>query len=170
MSILADEQIDLQMSLGFSGGAYGLYFIMGYLVKKGIFKKINSHLLFLISIITFIFTAIFQIWAYNCQYVYNVWYDFPFLFICSVAVFELGSRIKHVSCYSIIKIVASYSFAIYLIHSLVWSIILQKISSLALINPMKVLLLWISTFSISLLIAWIVNHIPKFGKYILYFK
>jgi surface polysaccharide O-acyltransferase-like enzyme len=46
--------VTLQYSLGFSGGVYGIYLVLGYLVKKGQFKDFDSIKLGLIVIISFV--------------------------------------------------------------------------------------------------------------------
>ena len=52
--IFGIQDVNIQYSLGFSGGAYGIYIILGYLVKKGYFKKYSSYKLALLAIISFI--------------------------------------------------------------------------------------------------------------------
>lgn len=170
LKVLDKEPIALQMSFGFSGGAYGVYFIFGYLVKKGVFKKLNSKILALISVFSFICVVIFQLWAYSYNYTYNVWYDCPFLMISSVALFELSSRIKKISCYRIIHFISYYSFAVYLIHNLIRYYILPKITVSDFRKPIQVVMIWFIVISTSIMLAWLLEHIPKVGKYILYIK
>ena len=37
------QNVNIQSCLGFSGGVYGIYIILGYLTKKGLFKKYSSN-------------------------------------------------------------------------------------------------------------------------------
>lgn len=135
-AVLGKGTLPIEVSLGFSGGAYGLYFVVGYLLKKGLLKKIKSWMLFYLSIGTFILTVFFQFWAYQNNYAYNVWYDNPFLAISSVTIFELFSRIKHVPLNRAFKSISYYSFALYLIHN----IILRSIPQECITPPQYVLL------------------------------
>lgn len=165
-----DLIISRQFSLGFSGGAYGLYLIYGYLVKKGIFKKVKSILLLIISMVALGGTVALQIWSYRCGVGYNVWYDCLFLLIGSVSIYELGSRMHLTYGYSAIKHIADYSFPIYLTHNIMRGLFKSRIRALPIKLPVKVLVLWIICMVMGLLISILISRIPKFGKYLLYMK
>lgn len=164
------EPMNSTLSLGFSGGVYGIYFIMGYLVKKNYFKRMNGYFLFIISLAAIVMTVLFQFWAYNLKFTYFLWYDNPFLFIFTICIFELFSRIKKVIAYNLIKFLAYYSFAVYLIHNIVRAIVLPPIKALDIAQPIKVVCVWAIAVFMSILCAWVINRIPKIGKYILFIK
>lgn len=167
-SALGKETFHLTLSLGFSGGTYGLYFIFGYLLKKGLLKKLKSPLLLSLSIGAFLLTVCFQFWTYKNNYVYKVWYDNPLLAVCAVTLFEFLSRMKHVPLYKIAKPVSYYSFAMYLIHNIIRYALLRM--DITIMRPAKTVLMWLFLMGSGLLTAWIIKHIPKIGKYILYVK
>lgn len=164
------ESLGLQMSLGFSGGSYGIYMMIGYVVRKGAFKNVKSRVLLILAALSFTAGIGLQIWAYANNYQYNIWYDCPFILFTSVPVFELFSRIRHVPAYSVVKWLAYYSFAVYLIHMLFRDMINKWITTLTFIQPVKVMLFWLLVTVLSYLAAWLLSRIPKIGKYMLYLK
>ena len=124
--VLGREALSFQMSLGFSGGVYGLYFVFGYLIKKGIFKRIKNALLITISCFSLFGCVVLQGWAYNNGYQYTIWYDCPFILFCSLALMELFSRISRVPGYRIIRLLSKYSFAVYLVHDMIRLLLIKK--------------------------------------------
>ncbi len=152
-------------------GCYAYMIIMGYLVKYGIFKKIHNKFLILIQIGMFLCAVIFQIFLYQKQFPYNIWYNCGFLFLSALALFELFSRIKIKKFYNFFYSTARCSFGVYLLH-----------------NPIKMLLihcrwiqvieiLWVKVivlFLITFLIAWggtlILSKISKLGKILFLIK
>jgi len=164
------EPLSFLFSLGFSGGAYGIYLILGYMQKKEAFKNIPLGALLSVGCFFFAATILLQLYSYHKGVKYNVWYDCGFLLIASLCFFECFARFKVHTCPKLIAIIAKYSFAIYLIHNPVRMILAPYIKALSLMLPLKVGLLWLISLLISLLIATIIYRIPKVGKFILYMK
>ncbi len=164
------QNVSIQFCLGFSGGIYGIYIILGYLVKRGMFKDISSKIWWLIAIISFIICVLFQIYAFNKGYNFFLWYEFPFILTGSFALFELVSRMESVRCYSQVKILSKYSFAVFLIHNLFRLPLLPFIVMLPFTEPVKALILWILLIILSYAAAAIIYRIPKFGKFLLYMR
>ncbi|MBE6493687.1 MAG: hypothetical protein E7Z84_03645 [Methanosphaera stadtmanae] len=164
------KNVAIQYSLGFSGGIYGIYIILGYLVKKGKFKNIPSYQLGLLALISFIICIIFQYYTYIRGYNFFLWYEFPFVLLGSFALFELCSRKKEVRFYKWVTVLSKYSFAVFLIHNLYRLPLLPLIVQLPFTEPVKAIILWILLIILSYITAIIVYRIPRFGKYILYMK
>ena len=160
----------LQFSTGFSGGYYGLYFILGYAVKKNLFKKIPRLLLATAGCVSFLTVVGVQVSGYLIKDPYNVWYDDLFLLLCSLCLFESFSRIGPVKAYRLIRCVSRYSFAIYLIHVFVLFQLSPLIQLLAIPKFIKVPVTCLLSALFSLLMAFIIGLIPKAGKYLLYIK
>lgn len=167
---LEASKLNLQMSLGYSGGAYGLYIIFGYLIKKGVFHEVKSWILGVNALIWFVLTIVLQIWSYGHGIQYNVWYDCLFLLLCAMAVFELGTRIRVVPAYRLVKWLSKYSFAVYLIHNIFRMILKDFVQLLAVGKTIKVLILWYVITVLSFSCAWLISRIPKVGKYLIYIK
>ena len=99
------EGVAIQYCLGFSGGIYGIYIILGYLVKKGKFKNVSSSKLWILAIVSFLICVVFQYYAFVINYDFFLWYEFPFILLGSFALFELCSRVKSVKFYSWVTII-----------------------------------------------------------------
>ncbi len=164
------ENVTIQYSLGFSGGVYGIYIILGYLVKKDLFKKYSSYLLGILTIISFLICVLFQYYAYIKGYNFFLWYEFPFILLGSFTLFELCSRIEHVRAFPFVTFLSKYSFAVFLIHNLFRIPLLPVVVQLPVPEPIKAITLWILLIIFSYLAAVIIYRIPRFGKYILYMR
>ena len=162
--------VAVQYSLGFSGGVYGIYIILGYLVKKGQFKHYNSIKLGLIALISFMICLFFQYYAFTKGYNFQLWYEFPFVLTGSFALFELCSRMGKVRAYSIVSFLAKYSFAVFLVHNLFRLPLLPLVVQLPFTEPVKAMILWILLIIFSYIAVVIIYRIPRFGKFILYMR
>jgi len=162
--------VALQYCLGFSGGVYGIYIILGYLIKKGQFKHGKSYQFALLAIISFIICILFQYYAYTLNYDFALWYEFPFVLLGSFALFELCSRKKTVRAYPLVEFFSKYSFAVFLIHNIFRIPLLPLAVQLPFSEPIKAIILWILLIILSYVTAVIIYRIPRFGKYILYMR
>lgn len=169
--IFGQTAISPTLSSGFSGGTYGIYLLVGYAIKKGSFKRIKMPALLIISFLSLIFAVALQIIAYYFSYPYNIWYNDFFLLIFSVSIFELASRItinEKFTCLT--EFVSTYSFPVFLLHTMAYTILLPFFRQLHLIKPIKVVLFFFSMYLSSLGCGCLIHRIPKVGNYILYLK
>ena len=164
------KNVSIQSCLGFSGGVYGIYIILGYLVKKGRFKNFPSIKLGLIALISFTICVLFQYYSYTIGYGFFLWYEFPFILTGSFALFELCSRKGKVRAYPLVMFLAKYSFAVFLVHNLFRLPLLPLVVQLPYSEPVKAIILWILLIFFSYLATVIIYRIPRFGKYILYMR
>ena len=164
------QNVNIQYCLGFSGGVYGIYIILGYLVKKGQFKNFPSGKLWLLAIISFAICILFQYFAFTKSYDFFLWYEFPFILTGSFALFELCSRMDNVRAYPLVSFFSKYSFAVFLVHNLFRLPLLPVVVQLPYSEPVKALILWVLLIFFSYLATVIIYRIPRFGKYILYMK
>lgn len=163
---LGGEPISMELYMGFSGGYYGLYLILGFLLKKELLKKYRTIDLLLCFIVFFSANVLLLVWTYSHNYNYPLWYDFPFLMIASVCLFEMGTRIKNIQGYSIIRFVAKHSFSVYLLHNVIKYMIMESILNTSFNRPMKTILLAALCMGASLLISSILSKVPGIGKYL----
>ena len=174
LSILADmngiKDFSIQFSLGFSGGVYGIYIVLGYLIKKDYFKKYSSKLIALVAIVSFIMCVLFEYYSFIRGYDFFLWYDFPFILTGSYALFELCSRMKNLKPHKTIHFLSKYSFAVFLIHNLFRLPLLPYFADLKYSLPVKALILWVILIFLSYLAAAIIYRIPKIGKFVLYMR
>ena len=164
------KNVTIQYCLGFSGGVYGIYIILGYLVKQNLFKKYSSKLMGLIAIVSFIICFLFQYYAFIKGYDFFLWYEFPFILTGSFALFELCSRMKKVRAFPIVSFLSKYSFAVFLVHNLFRLPLLPVVVKLPFTEPVKAIILWILLIIFSYIAVVIIYRIPRFGKYILYMR
>lgn len=170
-AILGKHMLPINLSFGFSGGTLGLYFIFGYLIKKGVLKNLKSGMLFVASISGLVLAVSFQFLAYQMNYEYYVWYDSPFLALSAVTIFELCSRIKKVPFGKVFNCISRYSFGLFLIHNVIIRFVPLQINDGGfLIAPIKTIILLLFVLIISLFVSWMIERIPKIGKYLLYIK
>ncbi|MBR6373865.1 MAG: acyltransferase family protein [Victivallales bacterium] len=162
------QNVNIQYCLGFSGGVYGIYIILGYLVKKGRFKKYKSRNLGLLAVVSFIICVLFQYYAFIKGYNFVLWYEFPFVLIGSFTLFELCSRIEKVRAFSLVSFLSKYSFAVFLVHNLFRLPLLPVVVDLPYSKPVKAIILWILLIILSYIAVVIIYRIPKIGRYILY--
>ncbi len=174
ISLLCDMQgfgvINIQYSLGFSGGIYGVYIILGYLVKKEMFRSISSKIWSVIAIVSLLVCVFFQYYAFIKGYNFFLWYDFPFILTGSFALFELVSRMDKVMFYNQVKVLSKYSFAVFLIHNLFRLPLLPLMVLLPFSEPVQALILWVLLIILSYIAAAIIYRIPKIGKFVLYMR
>lgn len=157
------------ISDGFTGGEYGVYIITGYLLKRGILKKIHSVKIGIICGISYVLSVVTQLYAYSHGVIYNIWYDNAFLIICGICVFELFLRIKKVPLKKYCSLIANYSFAIYLVHNPI-NLLMKRYSDEVVSRPLRVACVGILTLAGSVLISFLISRIPKIGKKILYMR
>ena len=164
------ENVNIQYCLGFSGGVYGIYIVLGYLVKKDLFKKYSSNKLGLLAFVSFLICVAFQYYAFVKGYSFFLWYEFPFILTGSFALFELCSRMGEVRAYPLVTFLSKYSFAVFLVHNLFRLPLLPLVVQLPYSEPVKAIILWILLIFFSYLATVIIYRIPRFGKYILYMR
>lgn len=170
LGIMGQEPLDVQLSPGFSGGAYGLYILMGGMIRKGVFRSVRAWIVGLLAIFSFAGTVGFQLWCYHAGTVYMVWYTFPLLYLLGICLLELTSRLSWIPCFPLFTILARYSFAVYLIHNIFLKWLIPWGASLPVIIPLQVLIVFLFACTASYLCGFCIARIPKIGFYILYVK
>ena len=170
MAMHGIQNVNIQYCLGFSGGVYGIYIILGYLIKKGLFKKYSSGKLGILAIISFLICVLFQYYSFTKGYDFFLWYEFPFVLTGSFALFELCSRMDNVRAYPLVKFLSKYSFAVFLVHNIFRLPLLPLVVLLPYSEPVKAIILWILLIIFSYIATVIIYRIPRFGKYILYMR
>lgn len=164
--VTGGESFVSELSLGFSGGTYGLYLVMGFLLVKLDLDKIKNIWLILASSVFFVLTVCFEIWCVSNGYGYKLWYDNGLLFGISIPLFILLSRIKGLPkiLNSFGQSVAKHSFGIYLLHELVLRGVIQFVNE----NVFSHSLCTVIRFAITFIVSWVAvilfSKIPKVGK------
>lgn len=162
-------KLNIVLSVEFSGMVYGIYFIVGYLFHRERFLKINKNVYKFGFIIIFLVTVLFQYYMYTKYKGFNVWYDFSLLLVYTTCLWGVIVNLKKIRFYSLFKLIAKYSFGIYLVHFPI-QMMLQRYAKFNIMMPLGVILLASVTFLISLLIVYIVSKVPKLNKMLFLIK
>lgn len=163
--------VSKQLFLEFTGGVYGCYLIMGYLVYKGFFNKVNKIYLIVGMCLSLVITVTGQIYSSKLGTIYYVWYDFIFLFSAAICLFCL---LKERKCSEKVQriwnLLSRCSFGIYLIHEPVRAIVIKNISFGNISIHFETMLIWGITFITSWLIVYMLSKIPGIGKVLFLMK
>lgn len=156
---LGMNQYKVIIDVSFLGGIYGLYILIGYYIKDGLLKKYNSVSIFII----FIITCIFQYFTYKTELGYNVWYDFITLFISSVCIFELFTRIPNKENENILikitKYISKISLGIFFLHEIFLNIFVRYTSKLDYSNPLESMILFLLSIVCSIVFIYLSSKV-----------
>lgn len=162
-------KFEIILDLSFLGGAYGLYILIGYYINCGILKKYSCKQISLLAIGSFIITVIFQ--YFRCQFrpYYFLWYDFITLFICSILLFELFTRIKDEENIftKITEYISKISLGIFFVNELFLKIFAPNIIKTNLNEPIKTIILFALPCTCSIIFVYLTSKI-KFIKQKIY--
>lgn len=127
------------IDLYFSGGIYGIYFIVGFYLSKGLLKKTNSIVLYVTFLISFLCCVIFQYFLINKGVFYKIGYENIFLFVSCCSLFEIFTRLSIKGKFAnLCTYLSKISFPIFLIHNLIQYIIYQLNIFSSFIRPLNV--------------------------------
>lgn len=165
-TVTGGEALVSELSLGYSGGTYGLYLIMGFLLVKLDLDRIKSVWLIITSSVFLVLTMCFEMWCASNGLGYKLWYDNGLLFGISIPIFILLSRIEGVPkiIMNFCKSVAKHSFGIYLVHEPVRMGVIQFLNENAFSHSICAVIKFAITFVISWIAVILFSRIPKVGK------
>lgn len=167
-----DNSYSSLLNLNFLGGYYGLYILLGYYMTNKDKIKVNKIKLSLISIVSFTVTCVIQYFSYTdmSNYVYNVWYNFPFLLVCTVCLFLIIISIDYSklnkTVIKLLNFVSKASLSIFFIHIVIQQLLYGYIRLLCLKLPLNVFILFVSSSIISIGISFILSKNKFISKYV----
>ena len=100
--------------------------------------------------------------------IYNVWYNYGFLMLCALFLFEGFSRLPLKKEYKTILWLSRNSFGIYLIHYPILLLLKNIILQMSCMMPVKVIFLWIIVLGVSCCFCYVINISPKLSRLLLY--
>lgn len=172
--ILKIEQFTNILDISFFGGTYGIYVIMGYYISQGLLKKAKTNSIWIVTIISFILACGIQLLCYNNSIVYNIWYNSPFIFICTINLFELFTRIDckivHNWFIKLCTYVSKIALAIFFLHVVILKLLTNYIKELKFLNPIKIILLFWLTFIVNIIIIYLLKKIKIIREKVLLIK
>lgn len=167
LSLFGKKMLTGQINMGFTGGIFGLYIIVGALIEKRAFKSIKTKMLICASILSFVVQIVIIYSFYRSDYI--IWYDSPFVIITSICAFEIASRTIKWKSNRMTLFLARHSFAVYLIHMMIRGLPVVRHAIEGFSKEVQSMLLLLIVLTASYLIAWIIGK-TRIGKYILYIK
>lgn len=151
------------MDMSFLGGVYGFYVIVGYFIHNKKLKNIKIIYLVITAIISFGLTVLMQIILWNRSVIYEVWYQSAFLFISSVCLFELFTRLNtekiNKKIMNIFTYISKISLAIYFLHIIVEIMLTNTVKKINVSNPLKVIILYALSMIIIMVLIFILKKI-----------
>lgn len=176
--IFCFENASFVLDTFFLGSCYGIYVIIGYYLSNGVLEKIKTGYLIMGLSITFLITVWIQYYSINTVFIYNVWYDFVPLLICSIFLYEFIRRI-FVNNKSIlynnevirngIIILSRSSLAVFFFHE-IFLMIYSEYFSLNLSKPFIVIMMFISSFLSSIFVIKICSKSKFIKNHVLLIK
>ena len=149
---------------------YGLYLILGYMVKKSVFDLIKSKYIVFAGTVSLMLAVFIQICSYSRAVEYKVWYNDPFLLVSSFMLFIMINRLHFKFLNEKIFLqISKYAFGIYLTHNCVM-ILIRKYIQIKGSLPLQTLQLWSITFLISYVIVAICNRSKCIRRYFFLIK
>ncbi len=160
---------------GFSGGVYGLYLLLGYLVQQRVFAKVPSWAVALVALLSFAGIEFTQFWQLSHGNQDIVWYTWGTLILSTACCFELFLRRANepevpTGFHAFVTFLAKYSFAVYLIHFPLVQVAVRVMYWNTDSAFLTFLAATCASIAVSYLLAWVLDRIPNVGKYFLYMR
>lgn len=160
---------------GFDGGIFGVYVLLGYMVHENVFRRIPGWLLGAVAAVSFALIHVTEFMTHQEGKLRIVWYSWLPLFLTAACLFELLCR--HCKRPEVptgfgraINFVSRYSFAIYLTH---FPLTLLSVRIMYWYTSSAFLTFIVATvvpFFGGLFLSWLLDRIPKVGRYLLYMR
>lgn len=153
----------------FEGGFYGLYLLLGWLVRRGVFRRVPGWLLALGIPAGLAVSVALMCYSYDHAYLYNIRYNLGTLALSGLCLFELLSRLEEQPLPWPVLALGRFAFPVYLTHN-VFRVLAQ--SALRRIDrlPLRLAAAWCLIMGLGLLSAWAISKIPRIGRRVLYLK
>lgn len=161
-------QLSALLDLSFSGGCYGIYFIIGYLWKKGCFDRIRTWVFPLLFVAGFLLTIAVQLFSFKNGIGYAVWYNNASLLIAAFSVFAFFARMEVFGENAVIQMLAICSFGIYLVHNPINMLLVRHIHLAHLY--LCVIVIFSMTLALSLGGVYLLSRNKHLGKVFFFIK
>lgn len=158
------------VDLSYSGGIYGTYIILGYLIpRRKIFVRSWKWLFSILLILLLVAAIVNQEIFYQHGVEYRYWYDSIYVFLMIVVIISLLSQIEMIPLKNIFLLISKYSFGIYLIHNIVLTLLIQLLPQ-TIDRMTKTVILTVLTFLLSFLLVIVISKITKIKKLLFFIK
>lgn len=163
------------LDAGYTGGVFGTYVLLGYMVHEKVFREIRAWILGVVAIISFLAIHVTEYFMHLLGSEDIVWYSWLPLIVTALCCFELlcrhcGEAVIPSGVHKPVNFVARYSFAMYLTH---FPMTLACVRVMYWYTTSAFLTFIVATFVpffLSMLLCWLLDRIPKVGRYLLYMR
>lgn len=155
LSVYNREALYTGIDFGFVTG-YGFYVIIGALLKRKLLSSIHEAVLVFVAVLSFVGIVAQQFFVWN----YSLWYNSGLLFISTLCLFELLTRLTYTSTH-LWKIISECSFGVYWVHSVIQEILMRQMQTVQ-NSVMKLSLLIILNTIISIIIVLLYREMRRF--------
>jgi len=166
-NVLDLEQCKVILDLSFLGGTYGLYIILGYYINNGLLKKYSNIFFIITAVLSFVVTCLFQYFTCEIGKCYNVWYSFITLFICSICIFELFTRIKDRENKNVLikltKYLSNISLGLFFVHKIFINTFIKYTEKFNINNLIESIILFVISTIGSIVLVYLFSKV-KFIK------
>ena len=163
------------LDTGYTGGVFGTYVLLGYMVHEKVFREIRAWILGVVAVISFLGIHVTEYFMHLLGSEDIVWYSWLPLIVTALCCFELlcrhcGEAVIPSGVHKPVNFVARYSFAMYLTH---FPMTLACVRVMYWYTTSAFLTFVVATFVpffLSMLLCWLLDRIPKVGRYLLYMR
>lgn len=163
------------LEAGYTGGIFGTYVLLGYLVHEKVFRNIPSWVLVLAAVLSFLAIHVTEYFQHILGEQDIVWYSWFTLLITALCCFELldrhsGEAVIPTGVHRPVNFVARYSFAVYLTHFPMTQACVRVMYWYTSSAFLTFLVATFVPFFASLLLCWLLDRIPRVGRVLLYMR
>ena len=163
------------MNIPYMGAAYGLYLLIGYYIYNNKLR-IKKELLIFLFLANYIIILCIQLYSLSSEshYAYKVWYDSPFLLICTACLFALFTRIDdnviNERMSNIFTYISRISMGIYFVHIIVIMTKIKYMGQIFASLSLETAFLTIITIVLSAVIVGVLSRNKYVARYIFLIK
>lgn len=163
------------MNIPYMGAAYGLHLLIGYYIYNNKLR-IKKELLIFLFLANYIIILCIQLYSLSSEshYAYKVWYDSPFLLICTACLFALFTRIDdnviNERMSNIFTYISRISMGIYFVHIIVIMTKIKYMGQIFASLSLETAFLTIITIVLSAVIVGVLSRNKYVARYIFLIK
>jgi len=159
------------LHVGYLGGMYGFYLMLGYIMKKVDLPRIRLRYFILVFSAAFVLICLFQNSLWRDRYNYGLWYDLPLLPLCCVCVFILINRLQPIltgkRLPDILAGISRIALALFFVHRPIQLLLWLAVDYIPAKKPILAAILFIVSAPLSYLTASLLCKVKFIKKYLL---
>ena len=161
-----ESPFDSCLDLSFSGGLYGTYIIIGYLLNKYEYRLKGSPKFTLMLLGSIVAIVLLQLWIYHSTgRAFILWFDIFLFPPMAISIFIVLRDMTFPKIGKLIVNISRCSFGMYLTHVFVIALFLKYgIFNFVASSELKILILSIFVYIFSFIVTMLIKKIPYLGK------